>query len=80
MFNGWSLHSFSIDGDIRAHSLAFRGNYSLPFIPVVYEKQLPQCNTIHHNDYQACIWSVLSLSLCAQSSIFISLCPLETAY
>lgn len=76
-FDGSSLHGFSIDGDIRAHFPPFRGSNSLPFIPVLYEKQLPRCKTIHHNNYQACICSVLPLSPCAELSIFISLCTLH---
>lgn len=72
-FDGSNLHSFSTDGDIRAYFPPLRGSHSLPFIPVAHEKQLPQCNTIHHSNYQACIWSVLSLSQWAGLSIFRSL-------
>lgn len=75
-FDGLSLHCFSIDGDIRAHFPPFRGSNWLLFIPVLYEKQLPQCKTIHHN-YEACICSVLLLSQRAELSIFISLCTLH---
>lgn len=34
-FDGSSLHSFGIDGDIRAHFPPFRGSHSLPFFPVL---------------------------------------------